>query len=81
VTPHEALAMYTTGAAWAIGAEQQGRIAAGALADLVVLEGAPAIGWHDVTVAATIRRGTLTHSTDDHAGRFAAVAGAGRAQA
>jgi predicted amidohydrolase YtcJ len=81
VTPHEALAMYTTGAAWAIGAEQQGRIAAGALADLVVLEGAPAIGWHDVTVAATIRRGTLTHSTDEHAGRFAAVAGAGRAQA
>jgi predicted amidohydrolase YtcJ len=76
VTPLEALAMYTTGAASAIGASQQGRIAEGAIADLVVLEGAPVDGWHDVVVAATIRRGGLTHVTDRMAARFADVSDA-----
>jgi predicted amidohydrolase YtcJ len=78
VTPLEALAMYTTGAAAAIGAVQQGRIAEGALADLVVLEGAPSQGWGGVTVAATVRRGALTHGTDPLAARFAGVSDAAR---
>lgn len=78
VTPLEALAMYTTGAAAAIGAGQQGRIAQGSIADLVVLDGEPADGWGDVTVAATIRRGALTHATDPMAARFAGAAGAAR---
>lgn len=73
VTPFEALAMYTTGAASAIGAQQQGRLADGAIADLVVLDGAPTDGWHDVAVAATIRRGSPTHVIDALAPRFTAA--------
>ena len=61
VTPLEALAMYTTGGARAIGAHDQGQLSTGALADMVVLRGRPTDGWDGVTVAATLRRGAATH--------------------
>lgn len=61
VTPLEALQMYTSGSAAAIGAERQGRIAAGALADLVVLSGDPDRSWAGVEVGATIRRARPTY--------------------
>ncbi len=45
LTPEEALALYTTGAAFGIGREDElGRLAPGYLADLVVLDGDPFAG-------------------------------------
>lgn len=48
LTPEEALALYTTGAAFGIGREHElGRLAPGYLADLVVLDGDPFAGEVD----------------------------------
>jgi predicted amidohydrolase YtcJ len=71
LTPLEALQMYTTGGAAAIGAARQGKLAAGALADLVVVSGDPgSTGWAGVEVGATIRRGRPTYVGDALSGRF-----------
>ncbi len=71
LTPLEALQMYTTGGAAAIGAARQGKLAAGALADLVVVSGDPgSTGWAGVEVGATIRRGCPTYVGDALSGRF-----------
>lgn len=62
VTPREALAMATTGAATARGTEgDQGRIAPGARADLVVLDRDPAEGFAGTRVLATVIAGTVHH--------------------
>lgn len=75
VTPLEALQMYTGGAAAAIGAERQGRLVAGALADLVVLSGEPERTWAGVEVGATFRRGRPTFVSDDLSLRLVPLGG------
>jgi predicted amidohydrolase YtcJ len=58
----EALAAYTTGAAWAIGREaRSGRLAAGFDADLAVLSADPRAGLDGVTVLQTVKGGRITH--------------------
>jgi predicted amidohydrolase YtcJ len=63
LTPVEALGLSTTGAAWARNVEaDQGRLAPGHRADLVVLDGDPLVdGFDAVTVEATAIDGRFHH--------------------
>jgi hypothetical protein len=64
VTPEEALAMYTTGAAWARRSEDScGVIAPGRRADLVVLSVDPLSSPGDCAVDATVAAGRVTFDT------------------
>jgi predicted amidohydrolase YtcJ len=62
ITPTEALAMYTTGAAWVRSTEADtGRVDVGQRADLVVLSAAPSGDNADVEVLVTIADGRVIH--------------------
>lgn len=62
LTVHEALAAYTTGAAFAIGRERRsGMLREGYDADVVLLDHDPLAGLDDVAVVATVMDGAFTH--------------------
>lgn len=75
ITPTEALALYTTGSAWARGVEaDQGRIAPGHRADLVVLSSDPTApdGLGAASVEATCIAGRFHHARGVLAGALGA---------
>lgn len=62
ISPDAALAAYTTGAAWAIGAEgRSGALKVGYDADLVVLDHDPLVSLDGLQVVATMKGGVFTH--------------------
>ena len=69
LTIDEAITAYTAGPAYASGEEAElGRISAGSLADLVILERDPwseGVGWLNAGVAATMVGGHLAHGSLD----------------
>jgi len=69
LTTVEALAAYTTGAAFAIGRENRsGMLREGYDADVVLLDHDPLAGLDDLAVVATAMDGTFTHGGDDLTG-------------
>jgi hypothetical protein len=63
ITPAEALALYTTSAAWVRRVEgDTGAVAPGARADLVVLSGDPLQGVDGIEVLATMASGAVLHA-------------------
>lgn len=69
VAPDVSLAAYTTGAAYAIGAEgRSGRLRAGFDADLVVLSHDPTVSLDGLEVVATMKGGALTYGAERLAG-------------
>jgi predicted amidohydrolase YtcJ len=63
ITPAEALALYTTSAAWVRRVERDsGTVAPGSRADLVVLSGDPHRGVDGIEVLATLASGVVLHA-------------------